>query len=208
MRIPLPAHHAHGDADNTFQGEAARYDWVARHLMRRPYRRIAADAMAAVPMGGSVLDVGTGPGRLLVEMARMRADASLTGVDLASDMAETARRNLASFGDRATAVVGDVCALPFDDQTFDLVVSSLSLHHWGDPAAGGAELVRVLRSGGEIRIYDVRSAEFAALSAGATGREDAMALVRFPVTPLRWPSLRRLVLQPSLGRQPGSAAQG
>lgn len=195
MRIHLPAHHAHGEADNPFQGEASHYDWVARHLMRRPYRRIAADATAALPERASVLDVGTGPGRLLVEMARMRPDLRITGVDLATDMVETARRNLSSFGDRTTAVVGDVSDLPFEDDTFDLVVSTLSLHHWDDPAAGGAELARVLRPGGQIRIYDLRSAPFAALCAGATGSEGAVEPARFPITPLPRPALRRLVLR-------------
>jgi ubiquinone/menaquinone biosynthesis C-methylase UbiE len=205
MRIHLPAHHAHGEADNPFQGEAAHYDWVARHLMRRPYRRIAADATAALPAGASVLDVGTGPGLLLVELARMRPDLRITGVDLATDMVETARRNLSSFADRTTAVVGDVSDLPFEDDSFDLVMSTLSLHHWGDPSAGGAELARVLRAGGQIRIYDLRSAPFAALCAGATGSDGGVEPSRFRITPLPRPTLRRLVL-PSGDRpapQPG-----
>ena len=194
MRIHLPTHHAHGEADNPFQGEAAHYEWVARHLMRRPYRRIAADATAALPAGASVLDVGTGPGLLLVELARMRPDLRITGVDLATDMVETARRNLSSFGDRTTAVVGDVSDLPLEDDTFDLVMSTLSLHHWGDPSAGGAELTRVLRAGGQIRIYDLRSAPFAALCAGATGSDGGVEPSRFRITPLPRPALRRLVL--------------
>jgi ubiquinone/menaquinone biosynthesis C-methylase UbiE len=196
MRIHLPRHHAHGVDTNPFQGQAAHYDWVARHLMRRPYRRIAADAVAALPPQASVLDVGTGPGRLLVEIARMRSDLRVTGVDLASDMVDSARRNLAGFGDRATAVVGDVRNLPFEDGVFDLIVSTLSLHHWADPAAAGAELARVLRTGGQIRIYDVRSAPFAALLAGATGRPEPVEPARFPITPLPRPALRRLVLEP------------
>ena len=196
MRIPLHRHHARGDEDNPFLGEAAHYDWMADHLMRRPYRRIAADAVAAAPPEASVLDVGTGPGRLLVEVARMRPDLRVTGVDLARDMVDTARRNLAAFGERATAVIGDVGDLPFADGIFDLIVSTLSLHHWADPATGGAELARVLRAGGQIRIYDIRSAPFAALRAGVTGHRDGVEAGRFPITPLPRPALRRLVLQP------------
>jgi ubiquinone/menaquinone biosynthesis C-methylase UbiE len=196
MRIFLTGHHAHGDDSNPFQGEAAHYDWVAKHLMRRPYRRIAADAVAALRPEASVLDVGTGPGRLLVELARMRPDLRVTGVDLASDMVDTARRNLAGFGDRATAVVGDVRKLPFEAGTFDLIVSTLSLHHWSDPTASGGELARVLRTGGQIRIYDVRSAPFAALRAGVIRNSASVEPTRFPITPLPRPALRRLVLEP------------
>lgn len=191
MRISLHRHH--GDDVNPFHGRAAYYDWLARHLLRRPYRRIAADALATLPPRASVLDVGTGPGWLLVEIALMRPDLRVTGVDLAEDMIDTARRNLAGFADRAAAVVGDVCDLPFEDHAFDLIVSTL--HHWAEPAGGGAELARVLRRGGQIRIYDIGSAPFAALRTGVTGLQGAVRPARFPITPLPRPALRRLVLR-------------
>jgi SAM-dependent methyltransferase len=54
--------------------------------------------------------------------------------------------------------VGDVAALPFADNSVDLVVSTLSLHHWDDPAAGLNEIVRVLGPGGQAWIYDFRTA--------------------------------------------------
>jgi ubiquinone/menaquinone biosynthesis C-methylase UbiE len=200
MRISLHRHDGHlhrhhGDDANPFQGRAAHYDWLVGHLMRRAYRRIAADAVATLHPQASVLDVGTGPGRLLVEIALMRPDLRVTGVDLASDMIDAARRNLAGLADRAVAVVGDVCDLPFEDDTFDLIVSTLSLHHWAEPAGGGAELARVLRGGGQIRIYDIGSAPFAALHTGVTGHQGAVRPARFPITPLPRPALRRLVLQ-------------
>ncbi len=203
MRIRPPGHHRHhahghhpaqGEDANAFHGEAARYDRLAKYLMRRPYRRIAADAVTALRPQAAVLDVGTGPGRLLVEIARLRPDVHVAGVDLAPDMVDTARRNLADFGDRATAVVGDVRDLPFQDGSFDLIVSTLSLHHWADPTAGGAELARVRRAGGQIRIYDVRSAPFAALCAAVTGHHEPVQPALFPITSLPRPALRRLVL--------------
>jgi ubiquinone/menaquinone biosynthesis C-methylase UbiE len=65
--------------------------------------------------------------------------------------------------------VADVASLPFPDGSFDLVVSSLSMHHWDHPEAAAPELARVLRPGGRIHIYDMRFAPFAAL-AGLPGR--------------------------------------
>jgi ubiquinone/menaquinone biosynthesis C-methylase UbiE len=53
-------------------------------------------------------------------------------------------------------VVGDAAALPFADATFDLVVSTLSLHHWDDAIVGLSEIARVLRPGGKALIWDVR----------------------------------------------------
>ncbi len=185
--------HVHGDDAAPFLGTAARYDRLARLLMRRPYRRIAADVAAGLPRDASVLDVGTGPGRLLLEIAAARPDARLTGVDLAPDMIERTRANLSPLGERATALVGDARDLPFEDGAFDLVVATLTLHHWSDPAAGGAELRRVVRPGGRIRVYDVRSAPFTAFGKAA-GAPDCDT-TRFRITALPVPVLRRLVIE-------------
>jgi ubiquinone/menaquinone biosynthesis C-methylase UbiE len=195
MRVSLPGH-SHGTLHNYFEGRAAGYDRMSRLMMRRPLRRIAADTVGALRPDGAVLDVGTGPGWLLVELARLRPDASVAGVDLATDMVETARRNAARFDSRVTVTVGDVADLPFDDASFDVIVSTLSSHHWADPVAGGGELRRVLRPGGQIRIYDLRSSPFDAVSEGATGATGGVAadLTRFPITRLGVPALRRMVL--------------
>ncbi len=109
------------------------YDFVAKRIFRGTYRRLAKDFAATVAQGAHVLDAGTGPGILLVELARLRPDLRLTGVDLSADMAGAAAKNLARYGDRATVRVADVASLPFPDASFDAIVSSLSLHHWEHP---------------------------------------------------------------------------
>ncbi|MBK6871875.1 MAG: class I SAM-dependent methyltransferase [Kineosporiaceae bacterium] len=195
MRIhPQHPHHGHdGHDDNPFHGRAAAYDRVAGRLMRRPFRRIAEDLAQQLPPGAGLLDVGTGPGRLLVEVARRRPDVRVTGVDLAPDMVETARGHLAEFGERAAVLVADVRELPFPDGAFDVIVSTLSLHHWADPAAGAVELNRVRRVGGQIRIYDLRSAPFAELQNALTGQGNGQT-ERFRISPLPVPALRLLVI--------------
>lgn len=166
MRIP----HGHRDQFAPFEGRAVRwYDFVARRLARRMYRRLAADIATAAPHGGAVLDVGTGPGVLLVELARLRPDLRLTGVDPSADMVAAAGRNLRGQAPRASATLGDAAHLPFADDTFDLVVSSLSLHHWEDVPGAGAELARVLRPGGRVHVYDLRAAPFEELTAATAG---------------------------------------
>src|SRR5262245_49495058 len=80
---------------NAFAGHSSRvYDLVARRVLRVVYRRVAADIATVAPQGGAVLDVGTGPGVLLVELAALRPDLRLTGVDLSADMVSAATRNL------------------------------------------------------------------------------------------------------------------
>ena len=151
-----------------FEGRSSRmYDFVSRRVLRVFYRRLAADVAAEAPPGGAVLDVGTGPGVLLVELAKRRTDLRLTGVDLSADMVAAATRNLEPFGERAAAQAGDVTALPFADKSFDLIVSSLSLHHWDHPEAAVPELARVLRPGGRVYIYDFPIAPFDKLSDAA-----------------------------------------
>jgi ubiquinone/menaquinone biosynthesis C-methylase UbiE len=151
-----------------FEGRSSRvYDVVSRRLVRRMYRRIAADIAQLAPEGAAVLDVGTGPGVLLVELAALRPDLRLTGVDLSADMISSAQRNLRPVADRATAQVANVTSLPFAEQSFDLIVSSLSLHHWDEPEAAVPELARVLRPGGRVHIYDFPFAPFDRLSTAA-----------------------------------------
>jgi len=154
-----------------FEGRSSRvYDVVSRRVLRGLYRRLAADVAGVAPDGGALLDVGTGPGVLLVELAASRPDLRLTGVDLSADMIAVAKRNLKPFGDRALARVADVTSLPFPDRSFDLIVSSLSLHHWDDPESAVPELARVLRPGGRMYIYDFPSAPFERLADAAHTR--------------------------------------
>ncbi len=164
--------HAHRrNTPAIFQGRGSRiYDVVARRLLRGVYRRLAEDIAKTAPDGGAVLDIGTGPGVLLMEIARRRPDLRLTGLDLSADMVVAAERNLEPFGARATVCVGDVTRLPFPDRSFDMIVSSLSLHHWDNPEAAVPELARVLRPGGQLCIYDFRFAPFDTLAATARDR--------------------------------------
>lgn len=154
-------HRGHRNVSGAFSGRSSRmYDVAARRVLRSLYRRLADDVAGLAPDDGAVLDVGTGPGVLLVELASQRPDLWLTGIDLSADMVAAAARNLTSASERGTTAVGDVTALPFPDQSFDLVVSSLSLHHWDHPDAAAPELARVIRPGGRVVLYDLPFAPF------------------------------------------------
>ncbi|HYU84569.1 MAG TPA: class I SAM-dependent methyltransferase [Kribbellaceae bacterium] len=169
MRLSLHGFHHH-NMPRVFEGRGSRvYDLAARTLLRGVYRRLAADIAGAAPHGAAVLDVGTGPGVLLAELARRRPDLELTGIDLSADMVAAANRNLSRFGGRATVLAASVTDLPFPDRSFDLIVSSFSLHHWDHPEAAAPELARVLRPGGRLQIYDFRFAPFDKLATAARG---------------------------------------
>jgi SAM-dependent methyltransferase len=139
-------------------GNAVRYDALSRLLLGPFLARIAADIAAAAPDGARVLEIGCGPGHLSIRLAQHGLD--VTGLDLDPAMIARAQANTDRAGNRGGRhplfLVGDVAALAFPDRSFDLVVSTLSMHHWADPAAGLAEIGRVLRPDARALIWDFR----------------------------------------------------
>lgn len=139
-------------------GDTGAYDAMSRLVLRSFYGRVAADVGAVAPHGARVLEVGCGPGHLSIQLARQHG-LEVTGLDLDPAMIERARANAdrADGGEpRPSFLVGDVASLGFPDGSFDLVVSTLSMHHWDDPPAGLAEIGRVLRPGGRALVWDLR----------------------------------------------------
>jgi ubiquinone/menaquinone biosynthesis C-methylase UbiE len=108
-------------------------------------------------------------------------------------MIERARANANRVGDgddrRPTFHVGDVASLPFPDGSFDLVVSTLSMHHWADPTAGLAEIGRVLRPGARALIWDFRPGRqpFHAHLPDPVQHAHGSPLRVLRATPWRWP---------------------
>jgi len=111
---------------------------------------VPAAVAAAVPIeaGMRVLDVGTGTGTAAIAAAKLGAD--VIGLDIVGEHLDAARRAAAEAGVEVEWVEGDAQALPFDDDSFDRVLSSLGSISASDPDAAAHELVRVCRPGGEI----------------------------------------------------------
>jgi SAM-dependent methyltransferase len=135
---------------------AGLYDTLAGPILAGFFARVARDLVALDPRA-SVLEVGSGPGRLAARLAVLAPEIRITGVDITPEMVARATDLAARSGlsDRVAFRVGDVGALPLPDESVDVAVSTFSLHHWPDPAGGLAEIYRVLRPGGVVRLYDV-----------------------------------------------------
>jgi ubiquinone/menaquinone biosynthesis C-methylase UbiE len=122
----------------------------------RDFYRIVAKQVADKIQAGRVLDIGTGPGRLPILIANERPLLQVTGIDLSPDMVKIATQEAQHRGLKNVAFrQGSASELPFPDREFDLVISTLSFHHWKQPEKALDEIYRVLREGGEAWIYDI-----------------------------------------------------
>jgi SAM-dependent methyltransferase len=136
------------------QRDVARFDqwsersdrsWLQRVFFGPVHAHVIAVANQAVPQPRTVLDVGCGTGRLLQRLAQAYPTAQLAGLDAAPGMAVVAARR-----HRIAAVVGVAEHLPFRTRSVQLLVSTISFHHWGDQRRGLAEVRRVLAPGGHL----------------------------------------------------------
>ena len=105
-----------------------------------------------VRAGWRVLDVATGTGN--AALAASRRFCTVVGVDLVPDGLGTGRRRAAAEGVDVTFVAGDASRLPFPDESFDAVVSTLGTMFAFDQQAAADELVRVCRPGGRIGLVN------------------------------------------------------
>ena len=115
--------------------------------------------LAGIRPGDRVLDVGCGTGDLtLVAAARAGAQGEVVGIDASPEMIEVARQKTPQ-GTSARFEIALIERIPFPDNYFDVVLSSLMLHHLpGDLKQRGlAEVRRVLKPGGRVLIVDMSS---------------------------------------------------
>lgn len=124
--------------------------------MRGTYRRIAEHLTTGIVSGGRVLDIGTGPGRLVEAISRRREDLQVVGIDPSADMIQRARQRTRALPN-AQVRMASAEDLPLEDGSVDAVVSSLSSHHWADHVAALDEQARVLCPGGRLWLVDLAS---------------------------------------------------
>lgn len=132
------------------------FTWLMAGGRERALRERMLDR-ARVAAGDRVLDVGCGTGTLAIAATRRVGPAGVVrGIDAAPAMIARARRKAAQAGADVIFETGAVEALPFADASFDVVLSTLMLHHLPRPARqqGAAEIRRVLRAGGRALAVD------------------------------------------------------
>ena len=134
---------------------ASAYEKATRLVIDSYYCPVA-DEIVGYLAAGAILDIGTGPGYLPIEIAGRSPDLHITGIDLSRKLIEMARSNSVKAGlsDRLTFQFGNAANLAFDDSSFDMVISTGMLHSLRDPVKVLQEVYRVLRAGGEAWVFD------------------------------------------------------
>jgi ubiquinone/menaquinone biosynthesis C-methylase UbiE len=138
---------------------AAGYDLLAWLLLRGRERafRERLLTLAGVEAGESVLDIGCGTGTLAIAAAgHVGPQGSVSGIDASTEMIARARRKAANARVRVTFELAPAERLPFSDGRFDLVLSTLMLHHLPRITRQqcAREVRRVLKPGGRILVVD------------------------------------------------------
>lgn len=123
-------------------------------VMDEHYADLARDVGARGVAKGRLLDVGAGPGRLLVELHRRLPELELFGLDVSEAMVEQARANLAKARTPAQLVAGTIRRTGFPDGHFDVVACSGSFYLWDEPAQCLDEVHRIVRAGGRALVYE------------------------------------------------------
>ena len=124
---------------------AGNYDIVADGIWPVGAAIVGA---AQVRPGERVLDIACGTGNAAIRAAG--AGASVTGLDLTPELFQAARRRAAEAGVEVEFVEGDAEALPFEDASFDVVLSTFGVMFAPRHAVAATEILRVLRPGGRI----------------------------------------------------------
>ncbi|MUL84930.1 MULTISPECIES: class I SAM-dependent methyltransferase [unclassified Mycolicibacterium] len=137
------------------------------HTTRRGKFAVWRDILDDLALRGdeTLLDLGCGRGAVLHAAAKRLPGGRAIGIDLwrADQTGNSAQRTLANaalegVADRIEIQTGDMTALPLDDNSVDVVVSSLAIHNIPDRAGRAqalAEAARVLRPGGQLAIADI-----------------------------------------------------
>jgi demethylmenaquinone methyltransferase/2-methoxy-6-polyprenyl-1,4-benzoquinol methylase/phosphoethanolamine N-methyltransferase len=151
----------------------------------RELRQRTAD-LARIQPGDMILDVGCGTGTLAIEVEpRVGATGQVFGIDPGEQQIARARFKAARRSLSIEFQIGVIEHLDFPDQTFDVVLSTIMMHHLSDSLKrqGLAEIVRVLKPGGRLVIADFkrpadRLTQPVRFGAGGSRIQDLAALVK------------------------------
>ncbi len=131
---------------------------ILQRLIFAPLQEVALEQAAALVQDPhAILEIGCGTGLLLRRAARRFPLAELTGIDPAEGMIRVARASVPQ-GAPVRFLHAFAEELPFPAASFDLVLTTMSFHHWADQEQALREVCRVLVPGGVFALADALAA--------------------------------------------------
>lgn len=105
---------------------------------------------------GTILDVSTGHGYFVSEIAKAFEGATVLGLDISPELIKHGVRNQLSMAQhqRILFIVGDAHNLPFQNNCYNCIVSTGAIHHWDNPQKVFTEIYRILKPDGIAIIVD------------------------------------------------------
>lgn len=136
------------------EADAREYDAMDHDEVNRAF---VEDLLTSEDIAGKVLDIGTGTAQIPLELVRRSEDFHVIGVDLSPAMLDLAMANIVYEGlaHRIALQPCDAKGLPFDDESFDVVLSNSIVHHVPQPLGVLSEAWRVLKPGGQLFFRDL-----------------------------------------------------
>lgn len=134
---------------------ASSYEKATRLVIESYYSQVG-DEITSSFTTGTMLDLGTGPGYLPIEIVKRKPDINIIGIDLSKKLIHMAQANTAKtgFSHQLRFEVGNAANLRFDDEVFDMVISTGMLHSLKDPVKVLKETYRVLKKEGQAWVFD------------------------------------------------------
>ena len=137
--------------------QPATFKKTSASVLKPVYRPLAeeiADKFNLAEKKGIGVDLGSGPGDLIIELCRVTKNLHWVNADINPGYFPgfIKRADDEGFGNRVSAMYADAKSLPFRDNYAEIVVSRGSFHLWGDLKGGLSEIYRVLKPGGTAYI--------------------------------------------------------
>ena len=141
-----------------FTSIAPRYDFLNRLLsvgQDKYWRQRAIDLLD--PMGNErILDVATGTGDMVIEVAKRNLSVQIFGIDFSQRMLDLGRIKIArnGYNQAVSLQIGNGECLPFADESFDGVICAFGIRNFADVQLGLREFFRVLKPGGRVVVLE------------------------------------------------------
>lgn len=132
------------------------YDFIQKYIVRDVRYKSILIEQADIRAGQNVLDLGCGTGTLAIMVKQAHPSAEVFGLDADPDMLKVAKYKSAQQNAPVKFDMGFTNKLPYPDESFDRVLSSIMIHHLKTPdkKKTAQEVFRVLKPGGQLHIVD------------------------------------------------------